>query len=261
MNFSNIDFFIILGVLIISIYAIVNALFMTIKIIDFETDKLFENVKIVQLSDLHIGSTHKKNFLKKIVEKTNRLEPDIVLITGDLIDGPHKYENGEFNELNNIKAPIYYTIGNHEYHAGLDKVYELLKETKIKILRNESVSVQGIQIIGIDDSEDRHQVNKQLKKISIDKSKFVILMYHRPTGFKSASKDIDLMLTGHTHAGQIYPFNLITKIFVRPVKGLHKHNSAYLYVNPGTGWWGPPMRLGSRNEITVINLKSRDKIA
>ena len=133
---------------------------------------------------------------------------------------------------------------------------DLLRTTKVRPLRNEAVDFARIQIIGIDDSGRRFQVADQLKRIEFDDSKYCVLMYHRPTGFEAAvEQGVDLMLTGHTHNGQIAPFNLIVRLAFRHISGLYRHEGSYLYVTTGTGTWGPRMRLGSSNEIVLLKLR------
>ena len=170
-----------------------------------------------------------------------------------MIDGRFHYDNKEFQLLNNIDAKTYFTTGNHETYAGIGLIDNLLNNTKVNILRNQTIMANNIHIIGIDDSDDTLQVRKQLGTIKIDESKYTILMYHRPSGFKdAASSNIDLMLTGHTHAGQIYPFNFLIALFNGYVRGLHHINQSYIYVCEGIGTWGPPMRLGTKAELVNI---------
>jgi len=193
---------------IASIYAMINARILHIATIDIPATV---NMDIVQLSDIHLGSVGSE-FLARVVEKTNSLNPDVVVITGDLV-------------------------------------------TKVRTLRNESADFDGLQIIGIDDRDDQNQVANQLRNIEIDPAKFAVLLYHRPEGLDAASEaGVDLMLTGHTHGGQIFPFNFYVRRYFRYMKGLYRHENSYLYVSAGTGTWGPRMRLGSKSEITLIKL-------
>ncbi|MED5227799.1 MAG: metallophosphoesterase, partial [Pseudomonadota bacterium] len=125
----------------------------------------------------------------------------------------------------------------------------------VRVLRNNSVLADGLQLIGIDDADDVHQVGRELANITLDPQCFKVLLYHRPSGWDSAVKaGIDLTLSGHTHNGQIFPFNWLVKQQFKLITGLHRSGQCQLYVSPGTGTWGPVMRLGSRNEITCIDL-------
>ena len=233
----------------ISIYAVVNANLITTKTVNIKTPG---NIKIVQLSDIHLGSVSNR-YLSRIVNKTNALKPDLVLITGDLVDSSHRLDDKAQKLLNQLEGKVYFSTGNHERYAGLENVKQELDKTKIRILDNESVRYKDIQVIGINDSSEEGYLKKQLANIKVDKNAFTVLMHHKPTGLSTASKaNIDLMLSGHTHNGQIVPFNYLVKIKFKKIKGLYQNGPCKLHVTTGTGTWGPKMRLGSKNEITVF---------
>ena len=247
---------IIFSVFILSAYAMHHAGKIEVRPIEIKSKKLKSDLHIVQISDLHIGTINKKVFLSRVVNEINKLKPDLVVVTGDLFDGPHQYKAETFSPFNLIKVPILFVTGNHEEYAGLEVVDKILKETNIRAVRDEVIEFREVQITGFNDSFDRQQVAKKLEKIKLEPGKFTILLYHRPDGAEAVNKyGVDLMLTGHLHGGQIYPFNLLTSVFYRPIKGLHKINGSYIYISTGTGTWGPPMRLGTTNEITSIMLK------
>lgn len=225
------------------------------KSIVLSSSKILKPLVLVQISDLHIGAAHTKNFLKNIVDRVIAQKPDVVVITGDLIDGKHVYEEGYFDYLNKIKVPVLMVTGNHERMAGMDLVYSLLENTSVKLLRDESFFFEGVCFVGIDDFDNPRGMFNVLKKFDLDSSVYNVLLYHRPSFFKRVRRlGVDLMLSGHTHAGQIFPGNFILRFFYSKVQGLKKKEGSVLYVSPGTGWWGPPMRLGSHNEITVFRL-------
>jgi len=231
----------------------VNAQLIRTKSISLNFPKLRGNVRVAQISDVHIGSRLPR-LLRRIVNKTNALRPDYVMITGDLIDLPHISVEA-LRSLGDLAAPVYYVIGNHERYVDLDDIDARLRQLGLIVLRNDIANTRQFQIIGIDDAEDRDQVESQLAQLDLDREAFKILLYHRPTGLEAAAAHgIDLMLTGHTHAGQIMPFNLIVKRFFSHVRGLARRDATTLYVSPGTGTWGPVMRLGSRSEITCFEL-------
>ena len=238
---------------ILTVYSMINAMFINITTIDVPAPV---NMDIVQLCDIHLGSTS-KNFLKRVIEKTNALDPDAVLITGDLIDSGRELKAGSLSVLNDLDAPVFLTTGNHERYTGIWQIEDFLKaNTKVQFLRNESVDFKGLQIIGIDDSDKKGQVAARLAELKLDGEKFSILMYHRPIGFAAAAEaGIDLMLTGHTHNGQIFPFNFFVRRSFPYTKGLFRKSGCLLYVSPGTGTWGPAMRLGSKNRITLLKLR------
>ncbi|MBN1457083.1 MAG: metallophosphoesterase, partial [Sedimentisphaerales bacterium] len=246
--------FIVTGIAaVLSIYAFINAQLIFVTPVNIIAGF---NMKIAHLSDIHLGSTG-KGFLERVIKKTNAAKPDIVLITGDLIDNWHYLDDGALEVLNKIEAPVYFSIGNHEQYIGSDDVVQFLRQkTKVvTLLRGDIAEFGPVRIVGIDDSREDIMVKKQLTGIKPDTEKYTILMHHRPEGFfVAANAGVDLMLSGHTHNGQIFPFNYFVRRHHEFMKGLYKYKNCYLYVTPGTGTWGPPMRLGSKNQITIINL-------
>jgi len=242
--------------LILVVYGILNATSLRVNEIDIPVPGLGNETTIVQLSDIHIGTIHNSDYLARVVEKTNSLNPDIVLITGDFVDGTGRIDNHSVAPLKDLKARVFFTTGNHETYEGIGFVTGLLDRVGVKILRNETVDYKGLQIIGIDNPGDSvKDENPALRSIKVDKERPSILMFHPPLGFDDAvNAGVTLQLSGHIHRGQIMPFNLLTHLFYRHVYGLYEKEGTYLYVSPGTGTWGPPMRIGSRNEITLIRL-------
>lgn len=250
-------------VLIITVYSLINAEHIRISKMSFEFENLKKDVKIVQLSDIHIGVIHSKAYLDKIVNRSNELNPDFVLITGDLFDGEGDISEENLAPLKNLKSKygVYFVTGNHENYFGLDKSLKLIKSQNITVLRNEAVDVGGIQLIGQDYPEQEFGNKTEiLEGININKSKVSVFMYHDPAGFdKAAAKGIELQLSGHVHKGQILPFELLERIFIKYISGIYKINNSYMYVSQGVGTWGPPMRFGSKSEIAEINLTIKSK--
>lgn len=243
------------AVFLLSVYALLNTLWIQVKSIDLPAPV---DLKIVQLSDVHYGSVSRRH-LRRLIQKTNALNPDLVVITGDLLDADCQLKPGSLAPLNELTAPSYWISGNHERYIGLSKVMAALKQTPVIPLRDKALYTKGIQLIGIDDSEDHTRVQQVLPGLHVDPDKFTILLYHRPDGFDAAAKaGIDLMLTGHTHNGQIWPFNYVVETRFKYVRGLHRIDGMMLWVTTGSGTWGPPMRLGSRNQITLIQLQKKD---
>lgn len=240
---------------LLAIIGVINANNIAVTDITLSSAKIDKPINIVQISDLHLGPVNRGEFLRDIIVKVNSLNPDIVIITGDLIDGRDVYDKKDFKQLNNLKAKAFFITGNHENYAGLDLIESLLKDTNVTMLRNKLYQYKGLQFIGIDDAESPKQVYNELKNITFNDSAYTILLYHRPPGFKdAAAKGIDLMISGHTHNGQIWPFNYLSSLANGPVYGLYKQDNLYLYVTSGTGTWGPPMRLGSKNEIVKLSI-------
>lgn len=249
---------ILIFVTLISIYATINAFLINIKEISIPLQNLSQNIKIVQLTDLHIGTIHNSGFLKKVIQKVNTINPDIIVITGDLIDGSGLFHPETYTQLNNFEAPTFFVTGNHETYTDIEKFRETLQDTQIKILIDEKTEFKGLQIIGLNYTENEEVAKTALNQIQINSNQPSLLLAHNPKIIKLSNQaGIDLQLSGHTHNGQIYPFNFIVKLFYPEINGIYKNDKTTLYVSPGTGTWGPPMRLGSQNEITVINLKKR----
>ncbi|MCX6711645.1 MAG: metallophosphoesterase [Candidatus Woesearchaeota archaeon] len=249
---------IVVFVALLSIYSLVNASFITVKTIEIPVNNLDKDLKIVQLSDIHMGTIRTNNFLTNVVDTTNNINPDLVFITGDLVDGSAPLSNGMFDGINNIKAPVYFITGNHETYENLSRVFEILKSTKARVLRNEIVYAKGLQIIGVDYSMESNYLYKILPNLKINKNKPTILLYHIPTKVEPlANYSINLQLSGHTHDGQIYPFTIFSRMANAYVRGLHNYKDSYVYVSQGTGTWGPPMRFGCNNEITIVELKKK----
>ena len=241
--------------LLISTYGVFNALKLTVKEISLQSSKITKNYRLVQISDVHIGSRH-ASFLRPIVQKVIGLKPELLLITGDFVDlnGLKLEDLAPFQQ---IQCPIYFVIGNHERYIDLDATLATLEQGGFNILRNESRQWNELHLIGIDDAESKTKVARELPQIEKNPNLYQILMYHRPDGFThAADAGIDLMLCGHTHNGQIIPFNFLVKRAFKQIVGIHSRGKSLLYVSPGTGTWGPVMRIGSSNEITLFNLKA-----
>jgi uncharacterized protein len=258
---KNAGIMIIAFVLAISIVSMIFAFVPTVKRVEIPISGLDKEMKIVQISDVHLGVIHNKGFLKTVVEKTNKENPDLVLITGDLFDGADHVTIDTISPLDDIKAKTFFSVGNHEVYSGLPEKMQLLNKTKVKVLRNEIVEFDGVQIIGIDDpaaesmARELSSDNNILPKMHIDSTKTSILMYHPPSGLaESSAANISLQLSGHTHGGQIFPFNYAVKLVFPRNAGLYRYGNTWLYVSSGTGTWGPPMRFGSISEITSITL-------
>lgn len=230
------------------------ALFPVVKTIRLSSTKLSEPVRFVQLTDVHIGSRSKR-FLEQVVSTVNRLEPDFVCITGDFIDATGVPER-DLRSLRSIVGPVYFSIGNHEKYEDLDDILVRLENQGVQVLRNETtLDPRGFQVIGVDDMDDAMQVERQLSRLTVDSHQFVLLLYHRPRGLEAAARHgVDLMISGHTHNGQIVPFNLVVNRVFEKVKGLYQEGKTYLYVSQGTGTWGPIMRVGTRSEITLFEI-------
>ena len=244
-------------ILTLSLWGIYKAWHPQVVGIALQSPKITKPLRFVQISDVHIGSRTIK-FLNNVMQTVESLDADFLCITGDFIDQPG-ISVEQLASLKNYTKPIYFCIGNHERYEDLDAIVQRLESIGVEVLRSRSLLVDELQVIGIDDAEDHQQVAKELRRIDVDSNQYSILLYHRPRGLQDAAeKGIDLMLSGHTHNGQIVPFNYVVNRVFEYRKGLYKQGNTRLYVNEGTGTWGPLMRLGTRCEITLFELDPED---
>ena len=235
--------------------------------IDIEKDTLKEPLNIVMVSDLHLGNVVKNNRLKSMVTEINELNPDLVIIAGDIIDSDitpflnHSMAI-EFSNINS-KYGTFATLGNHDILTKEeDTIVNLLKENSVTVLRDEAVLINdSFYIIGRDDitvSRYSNEPRANLEDLTkdLDASKALIVIDHNPKYMdESLNTNIDLQLSGHTHRGQIIPGNLVTSKIFEVDYGYLKKDNLNVVVSSGYGTWGPPIRLGSRSEIVQINLK------
>lgn len=233
--------------------------------VDVKIKNLKRPYKIAQISDIHIAGLINAEFIKGIVQRVNRLEADVVVITGDLIDIDITAAKETLNELSKLRSKYgtYFIVGNHEYFHGITNIINSVKSLGIKVLENESVYIgqkhKGFNLAGVYDifgyrvGMYKPDLKKALSRV--DKDSPTVLLAHQPKFIEEVDDGVDLMLSGHTHGGQIYPFRFLVQLQQPYIEGLHQHNEELqIYVNKGTGFWGPPMRLGASSEITLINI-------
>ena len=224
-------------------------------------------MRIVQITDVHVGPTIGKDFIEDIVARINALRPDVVAITGDLVDGSVEELAEHVAPLAKLEAKhgVYFVTGNHEYYSGVEDWIAHLGKLGVRVLRNEHVRIggeDGFDLAGIDDHSSRGYGNghgSDLKKALLGREgdRACVLLAHQPRGIELADQlGVDLQLSGHTHGGQMFPWNLAVRLQQPFVAGLHRLARAQIYVSKGTGYWGPPMRVGAPAEITEIELVS-----
>jgi predicted MPP superfamily phosphohydrolase len=239
--------------------------FNNIKTVNLEitTEKHFEPGKLraVLISDLHLSSYIREGHLKKVIEKIELSDPDVLLIAGDITDRSLKplKEWGLAEMLGNIKTKhgIYAISGNHEYYGGeRGQIFKVLNDNGINILIDSVVTINGqIQIAGREDrtNSKRKTLNELLK--DADRDMLVILLDHQPYNLDESVKEgVDVQLSGHTHRGQFWPGNLIVKSMYELAYGYMKKGNTHFYVTSGAGIWGPKIRIGSQTEIVVIDI-------
>jgi predicted MPP superfamily phosphohydrolase len=231
----------------------VNARFVRTRRVKVPAKGLAKPIRMVQLSDLHLGPVNGLDYFEKVIERTNRERPDIVLITGDFIDG--RLADEMFSPINNINAPVFFCPGNHEEYVGMEEFLEHLGRTKARPLLCEKVDFEDIELAGIDFSWRSADFDAMISKVVPSGKKYSILMSHGPPAFDAARKaGFDLTLSGHTHGGQFWPFTGFGRLFIKYRAGMYERDGKRLFVTTGTGTWGPPLRLGSRSEMAIIEI-------
>lgn len=214
---------------------------------------------IVFISDLHVESVRNRWYIQKIVDRIQKIKPDFVILGGDLMNTAKASYVEAFLPFNQLKMPVYATLGNHDNMGDSDAVLQIFEKTKIKVLRNQSVDIDGIQVVGIDDKSYRN--SKKLFEI-LDESNiasdqaYTILISHQPQKLsKLAGYPIDLELAGHTHNGQFFPFSLIIPLLNDYSYWTYRENGMTAFVSQGIGTWWAPIRIGTQSELVLISLK------
>jgi predicted MPP superfamily phosphohydrolase len=249
------------------VYGIINARILRTVELKIKLPNLPEYWKgktAVMVSDLHLGHVLRKGFAKKIVAKINSFSPEIVFIPGDFYDGAKTDFASLANLFKEVKSPqgIYFCSGNHEMFAGYDECETALREAGITILENEKIEVNGLQIAGV--AYNRNLIQDTivgfkgiLEKLNLDKSKTSILLKHVPLQIEDVQgASINLMLSGHTHKGQVWPGSIVTKKFWKGFDyGFQWVGDLQIYTSSGAGTWGPPVKINSASEIVKITFE------
>ncbi|HEX4985988.1 MAG TPA: metallophosphoesterase [Burkholderiales bacterium] len=221
---------------------------------------------IAQITDVHVGSTIKADFVGRIVDAVNVLRPDMVAVTGDLVDGgvrrlaPHTAPLGRLAS----RHGTFFVTGNHEYYSGAHAWIAEMRRLGLRVLLNEhavldhdgeKVVVAGVTDLSAHRFDPEHRSDPGRALAGAPSASVKILLAHQPrSAFAAAKSPYDLQLSGHTHGGQFFPWNLVVR-FVQPfVSGLHRLDRMWVYVSRGTGYWGPPKRIGAPAEITFLRL-------
>jgi len=228
---------------------------------------------LAQITDLHVGPTIRERHVKRVVDLTNAIRPDAVVITGDLVDGSVAELRAATEHLARLSAKhgVYFVTGNHEYYSGASAWLAELRRYGIRTLSAERVAVgdrgpggASFDLAGLDDwsvarAEDGRWPSLELALRGRDRDRSLVLLQHQPRGLDEAAQaGVELQLSGHTHGGQLFPWSLAVKAFFPYYRGLYLHRvgeaSTQLYVSCGAGYWGPPMRLGAPPEVTKLVL-------
>ncbi|HVN71796.1 MAG TPA: metallophosphoesterase [Desulfomonilia bacterium] len=252
--------------LLTALYGYSDALNIREEKITIRSSKISDTLgrlRIAQISDVHLGIIVREARLKKIIRVIRYANPDILVSTGDLVDGQIDSLTGLAETLQEIKPRYgkYAIIGNHEFYAGLPHALEITKKAGFTMLRNEAVTSAGlINIAGIDDPTGRYfglsrGIPEDELLSRLPKNTFTLLLKHQPAINQKSLGLFDLQLSGHTHNGQIFPFRYMVRLFFSHLTGWYAlPRGSHLYVSRGTGTWGPPMRVLSSPEVTVIDI-------
>ncbi len=239
----------------------------TIPIKDLPED--LEGLRIIQISDIHVGPTIKRGFIEEIVQRVNNLDPDIIALTGDLVDGSIDYLAKDVEPLADLKAKYgkFFVTGNHEYYSGVHSWLHKVAELGFDVLLNEHKVISRNQanliIGGVTDFRawqivPAHKSDPGASLAGAPPASVKILLAHQPVSvYEAAEAGYDLQLSGHTHGGQYFPFSKLVKMQQPFLAGLYKHKNTWVYVNRGAGYWGPPMRIGPPAEITEVIISGK----
>ncbi len=225
-----------------------------------------EGFTIVQVTDIHVGPTIGRAFVDAMVRAVNDLRPDAVAITGDLVDGSVASLGEHVAPLAGLRARhgVFFVTGHHEYYSGVDEWLAELGRLGVRVLANERVTLGGadgaIDLAGVHDWSGRrhpgpHKPDLAKALAGRDPARPVVLLAHQPKQAReAAAHGVALVLSGHTHGGQIWPWTKLVALDQPILAGLHRVRETHIYVSEGTGYWGPPMRLGTRAEISKLVL-------
>lgn len=230
--------------------------------------RALDGLRIVQISDVHIGELLDRRFMQRVVDRVNALEPDVIAVTGDLIDGALEALRHDVEPLGELRAAMgaYYVIGNHELYWGAHDWIGYVKSLGLTVLHNEhrvlsredaQLALGGVPDVTAPGFHPELPSRPDLAFAGAPEGVPRVLLAHQPKSAEAASRaGVALQLSGHTHAGQIFPFNLLVRLQQPVVRGLKRLHGLWVYTHRGTGFWGPPMRLGAPPEIAVITLRS-----
>ncbi len=263
-----ITFFVSIGIVVTTVlYGFINACAFRVQELHLDIPKQtnMSSIKIVAVSDIHLGTIVGRTRFCHIVNKINALHPDLILLVGDVVDedlAPVIRENlGEALRHLEAKFGIYAITGNHEYIGGVEAAVKYLEEHGVTVLRDSVIKVNNsLYLVGRDDRSGRQFAGRQRKQLvelmaQVDKNFPVILLDHQPFKLNEAAENgFDLQLSGHTHHGQLWPLNFITRKVYEKSWGYLKKGNTHIYVSCGVGTWGPPVRTGNRPEIVHLTL-------
>lgn len=234
--------------------ASINGQRVVIKDLELPAENISREYNFAHITDLHSGSTT-RGHAENVVEKINSINPEFVVITGDFIDEFY-VEPEDIDPFNEIKVPIYLITGNHEYYVPTGTLERVIENSNIQLIDGQKVPYEEIDIYGVGELQS---IDTSLAPHNgISSERYSIILDHQPKeheAIRASENGAELMLSGHTHKGQVWPFSLLVQLQFKYVAGLYEIGDMFLYVNQGTGTLGPKIRLGTVNEVTNITLK------
>jgi predicted MPP superfamily phosphohydrolase len=250
--------------LVAAVYGLINAAWIRVSRVKIQLPNLpeaWQGRTAALITDLHLGPLSGAGFLRRVIARLRSLKPDAVFISGDMFDGPTLGLDRLVAPWREFSTPrgTYFATGNHDEFAERNIFLDAAKRVGIRVLNNEKVSLDGLQIVGVHDSEagDPTELRNILHHAPIDRQHPSILLAHRPVNLAVAEEEgISLQLSGHTHGGQIWPWNLlVSRIYGRFAHGLSRLGKLQVYTSNGVGTWGPPLRFGTKSEIVLIEFE------
>lgn len=254
---------------LLTIYGVWNAYTIKVKEITIPIKGLPQEIRAIHITDVHLGNLRGKREVDKIVRKIKELNPDVVFNTGDMFDSKAHFGEGKdvLSTFRTMDIPHYFVYGNHDEHVGTEEVIRQMKNANATVLLNEVTNFGELQIIGLNNmlpdhnsfdmhaTADSETIEDALNRMEIKENHPTIVLHHRPDGVKyMESKGADLLLAGHTHAGQIFPFTFIAKLMFGYNRGLYQYETMNIHVSEGTGTIFAPVRFGTSSEMTLIRL-------
>ena len=216
-------------------------------------------VRVMLLSDLHLGYHNRKAEWQRWVDMINAEQPDLILVAGDIIDGYVRPLNDEdmAADFHQLKAPVVACLGNHEYITGIDRSLDFYRRAGITLLRDSTLTVGDLLIVGRDDRSNRHRKSTAQLLAGADRSKFIILLDHPPYHLEESQQcGVDFQFSGHTHEGQVWPISLIVHSMYEDAWGFCQKGDTRYYVSSGMGIWGGKYRIGTRSEYVIATIES-----
>jgi hypothetical protein len=227
----------------------------------------WEGKEVVLMSDLHLGNIRGAGFTRRVVRKVMSLKPYAVFVSGDVFDGPKADYDKLVEPFRELTAPagVYFITGNHEEFSDRAKYIGAIQRTGLRVLNNEKVTVQGLQIVGVHDGEavEPEIYRKILQDAAVDRNSASILLVHRPSNLSiPEAEGISLQVSGHTHKGQNWPWSWVAyKVHGPFAYGLNRLGNLQVLTSSGAGTWGPPLRIGTKSEIVLIRLETAAVLA